>query len=294
MKLKSAKTGGNAALVQRRAGVLDDRRTDAIFGIRQGMQLLEIDVARTHPRPDQPRRHFDEQQLEELAASMGRVKLLQPIIVAMDGAGGFTIVAGERRWRAAQRLGWNTISAIVAPDDADPQEIALLENIQRSQLTPLEEADAVIRLQERNGWTQEETAAALGKSRIHVTEMARLTRLPAWLREEYAGHVSTISAGLLLEIGLAKTEKMQALLWERAKEGTLTVAEARRIRTAEGKPTLSPPSPASRSSPLAKAMRSVLRLNQDLAEVEREKGALDAAARNELIALRQRIDAILG
>jgi ParB family chromosome partitioning protein len=192
-------------------------------------------------------------------------------------------------------LGWATISAVVAPEGTDPQEIALLENVQRSQLTPLEEADAVIRLQERNGWTQDQTAKALGKSRIHVAEMARLTRLPAWLREEYASHIGGVSAGLLLEIGLARTEKVQALLWDRAKAGALTVAEARRIRAAEDKPdSPSAEAAAPRPSLVAKALRAVGKLNQDLASIHQHREALDDAARAELNALRRRIDEILG
>ena len=146
-----------------------------------GDSVQHIPVGAIRPLPGQPRRHFDENAIAELADSIGLRGLLQPIIVrrAPDGDG-FQLVAGERRWRAAQRAGLHQIPALVRElDDAATYEIALVENIQRQDLNAIEEASAYRRLIEDFGHNQEALAKLVGKSRSHVANLMRLLDLPA-------------------------------------------------------------------------------------------------------------------
>lgn len=146
-----------------------------------GDAVQHVSVGSIRPLPGQPRRHFDEDAIAELADSIGLRGLLQPIIVrrAPDGEG-YQLVAGERRWRAAQRAGLHQIPALVRElDDAATYEIALVENIQRQDLNAIEEAGAYRRLIEDFGHNQEALAKLVGKSRSHVANLMRLLDLPA-------------------------------------------------------------------------------------------------------------------
>ncbi len=145
-----------------------------------GDAVQHIAVGSIRPLPGQPRRHFDESAIAELADSIAARGLLQPVIVrnAPDGDG-YQLVAGERRWRAAQRAGLHRIPALVrALDDAATYEIALVENIQREDLNAIEEAGAYRRLIEDFGHSQDALARLVGKSRSHVANLMRLLELP--------------------------------------------------------------------------------------------------------------------
>jgi ParB family transcriptional regulator, chromosome partitioning protein len=145
--------------------------------------LATISVADIHPNPAQPRRHFSEESLEELAQSLRRHGLIQPILVRPH-AKGYQIVAGERRWRAAQRAQLHQVKAIVRElSDEETLEIALIENIQRQDLNPIEEAEAYRKLCTDFGHSQNELAAIVEKSRSHVANMMRLLELPTLVRE---------------------------------------------------------------------------------------------------------------
>ena len=153
--------------------------------------------------PDQPRRHFDEAELEELTASIREKGVLQPILVrpAPGAPGEFQIVAGERRWRAAQRAGVRSLPVVVRDlNDLDVLEIGLIENVQRADLNALEEAAAYKALIERFGRTQEAVAQAVGKSRSHVANALRLLTLPEPVQEHVtagrlsAGHARAIAS----------------------------------------------------------------------------------------------------
>jgi ParB family chromosome partitioning protein len=142
-----------------------------------GVQEIEID--RIAPNPQQPRQQFDPEALEELAASIRQHGILQPVVVMRDGAG-YVLIAGERRWRAAKIAGLTSLPALVK--DASPAaslELALVENVQRADLTPLEEASAYRTLLDEHGLTQEQVAARVGRSRVAVTNRLRLLALPA-------------------------------------------------------------------------------------------------------------------
>jgi len=150
---------------------------DAPSSGQRSIQLLEI--SRISPHPDQPRRHFDVAALDELAESIATRGVIQPIVVRPAGNDRFQIVAGERRWRAAQKAQLHRIPAIVRDfSEAETLEIALIENIQREDLNPIEEAQAYRRLIDQFSHSQEALARLVGKSRSHVANLMRLLDLP--------------------------------------------------------------------------------------------------------------------
>ncbi len=150
-------------------------------------QMLPIE--RLFPNPQQPRRDFPEAALEELAASIREKGIIQPLIVReRAGSGTYEIVAGERRWRAAQRAQLHEVPVLIRDlTDTEVLEIAIIENIQRADLNPVEEAAGYKQLMERFGHTQEKVAEALSKSRSYIANLLRLLTLPeevlGWLRE---------------------------------------------------------------------------------------------------------------
>ncbi|PXA84386.1 chromosome partitioning protein ParB [Nostoc sp. 3335mG] len=163
----------------------------------EGVRLIAI--ADIRPHPDQPRRHFDEEKLEELAQSIAERGLLQPIVVRKIGTG-YQIVAGERRWRAAQRARLHEVPALVRDlSDTETLEIAIIENIQRADLNAIEEAEAYQRLVSDFGHTQEALGKLVHKSRSHVTNLLRLLDLPGKVRQEVAnGNLSMGHARALI------------------------------------------------------------------------------------------------
>ena len=146
----------------------------------QGEQRL-LSIDQLHPSGHNPRRAFGDAELLELADSIRQKGLLQPIIARPDRErGGFEIVAGERRWRAAQKAALHTLPVIVRElSDQEAREFALIENVQRTDLNPIEEAIGYSELIEKFGYTQEQVAEAIGKSRSHLANTLRLLRLPA-------------------------------------------------------------------------------------------------------------------
>ncbi|MEG3172410.1 ParB/RepB/Spo0J family partition protein [Sphingomonas sp. ZB1N12] len=151
---------------------------------RQSSGVRMLPVSSLSPHPDQPRRHFDEAMLDELAASIASRGLIQPIVVRPHGHD-YQIVAGERRWRAAQRARLHEVPVVVRDfDDAETLEIALIENIQREDLNAIEEAQAYQRLAGEYGHTQEVLAKIVHKSRSHVANLLRLLELPAQVQSQ--------------------------------------------------------------------------------------------------------------
>ena len=145
--------------------------------------VREIEVARIRPNPNQPRIQFDEAALDELADSIRERGVLQPILLRPDGED-YLIIAGERRWRAAQRARLHAIPALVREiDDSTTAELALIENIQRQDLNPLEEAEGYRQLIQRHGHTQEDVGRIVHKSRSHVANLLRLLDLPEFVRQ---------------------------------------------------------------------------------------------------------------
>ena len=166
-----------------------------------GTGLQEISVSSIDPNPNQPRNHFDEDSLAELSASIKAIGLLQPVLVRPSSTPDrFELIAGERRWRASKRAGLSTIPAIVrVADDVSSVEQALVENLHRQDLTPLEEAAAYQQLLEDFSMTHEQVAAKVGKSRSAITNSLRLLTLPPTIQQYLAeGRLSAGHAKALL------------------------------------------------------------------------------------------------
>lgn len=198
--------------------------------------ILEIEVGRIRPNPHQPRKEFDAEGLEELAASIREHGVVQPIVVRPDGEG-YELVAGERRWRAAKLAGLERIPALVREfSEAESMEIALVENLQREDLNPLEEAEAYKTLMEMCRLTQEQLASRVGKSRSQIANTLRLLQLgPVAAEELRAGRLSMGHAKVLL--GVDDLE-LQGQLARRVVAEGLSVRELEEIlkRRAAGAP----------------------------------------------------------
>jgi ParB family chromosome partitioning protein len=144
--------------------------------------VREVEIARIRPNPAQPRQHFDEDSMAELAESIRQHGVLQPILLRTV-EGGYELIAGERRWRAAQRAQLHAIPALVREhDDSSSAELALIENVQREDLNAIEEAEGYQALVARFGHTQDNVAKLVGKSRSHVANLLRLLDLPEAVR----------------------------------------------------------------------------------------------------------------
>jgi len=150
---------------------------------RENDGLRTLAIEDVHPAPGQPRKQFDDARLDELAASIKVQGIIQPLVVRLREGGGYELIAGERRWRAAQRAGLHEVPAVVR-DVAEKRafEMALVENLQREDLNPIEEAQGFERLIEEFGYTQEALAGRVGKDRSTVANALRLLRLPTPVR----------------------------------------------------------------------------------------------------------------
>jgi len=217
-----------------------------------GVGLRDIAVDLIHPNPNQPRVHFDEAALAELSASIGAIGVLQPILVRPSGEK-FELIAGERRWRAARSAGLTVIPAIVrVTDDVSSVEQALVENLHRQDLTPLEEAAAYQQLLEDFNMTHEQVATKVGKSRSAITNAIRLLSLPASIQQLLAdGRLSAGHAKALL--GTPDRAKQESLARQAVDLGwTVRGIEdaVRGTSTSSTSPTTSPnkPQPAGKSA----------------------------------------------
>ena len=208
------------------------KKLDYMFGISSEMpRIIEIELTKLRPNPDQPRKRFDEETIKELADSIGQHGLIQPISVVpdQDGGDGFVIVAGERRYRAHQHLGKPTIVAIITKGKSD--EIALIENIQREDLSPMDQAEGLASLMERHEYKQEELAKVVGKPRSTIAELLSLNTLPEDIK--YECRTFDVSKSYLVQIVRSKPEE-QHQFWEAYKKGEVkTVREAKKRKAGE-------------------------------------------------------------
>ncbi|WP_417495047.1 ParB/RepB/Spo0J family partition protein [Maricaulis sp.] len=208
---------------------------------RDGVRMLAIELIR--PNPDQPRKAMAEAELEALAASIAEKGIVQPILVrpAKGQGEAYEIVAGERRWRAAQRARLHEVPALVRHlSDQETLEIGIVENVQRADLNPVEEAQAYRQLIDRYGHTQEDIARAVSKSRSHIANMVRLLSLPAIVLTNLAE--GQISAGHARAIATAP---------DPASLAQLIVDKGLSVRDAEAlaRQALDRPAPSRRQSP---------------------------------------------
>ncbi len=196
---------------------------DALFedNINESQGTQTIRMSEIEPNKSQPRRHFDENAITTLADSIRQHGLIQPILVRSTGTG-YQIVAGERRWRACRMLGMSEIPAVVKEfSDSETAQIALIENIQREDLNPIEEAAAYKELMENYNMTQEELSKAVGKSRSAIANAVRLLNMPEKVQELL--RKGELSAGQAKAIAAAESEEQMIDLAERAANGQITV-----------------------------------------------------------------------
>ena len=230
-------------------------------GLGRGLESLFEDAARDvggpvstlplreiEPDKDQPRKDFDEQALSELADSIARHGLLQPIAVRAAAGGAYKIIAGERRWRAARLAGLSEVPVVIKDvTDAEAMELALIENLQREDLDPVEEAMGYRQLMERCELTQEQTAQKIGKSRSAIANSLRLLNLPddvlAFLKE---GKLSTGHAKVLLGLPDAalQTKAAEAVVGQNL---NVRQTEALCKKTGKAGKTAQTPAPAPRA-----------------------------------------------
>lgn len=219
-----------------------------------GAYFEEVEVGVITPNPRQPRRSFDDEALEDLAASITEVGLLQPVVVRKLGDRQYELVMGERRWRASMRAGLESIPAIVRETpDTDMLRDALLENLHRQQLDPLEEAAAYQQLLDDFGATHEQLAQKIGRSRPHISNTLRLLNLPPAVQKRVAAGI--ISAGharalLSLDDPLSQERLAQRIVAEglsvRAIEEIVALGDDRADKPARKSPTSRPVAPALR------------------------------------------------
>jgi ParB family transcriptional regulator, chromosome partitioning protein len=195
--------------------------------LAQGDELLEVDIELIEPNPQQPRLNFDEKKLDELAQSIQANGLVQPILLRRMPHGNYQIVAGERRWRAAQRAGIQRINAVVRDiPDSRLLELALIENIQREELNPIEEAQAYQRLIREFNMTQDEMALRVGKDRSSVANHLRLLKLPMTIQKML--EEGSLTAGHARALLALETEQLQLKMANDIVSGNLSVRDTER------------------------------------------------------------------
>ncbi len=198
--------------------------------VRGGGTLILCGIEEVYPNKEQPRKYFDEEKLSDLVASIREKGVIQPIIVRRrsSSSGGYQIITGERRWRASQKAGLTEIPVIVKDvSDTEALELALIENIQREDLNPIEQAQGYKKLIEDFMYTQEELAVRLGKSRTTITNLLRLLKLPEKAKElVIAREISEGHARALL--GVFNTSDIDTLLSKIIKRG-MSVRDTERL-----------------------------------------------------------------
>lgn len=230
---------------------------------RRRTVFAAVPIAVIKPNPLQPRQHFDEEAIEELADSIRARGLLQPIIVRREKDGGYTLIAGERRLRAAERAGVGLVPAILSDDDL--LEVALEENVQREDLSPLEEAEALSALAAERGLSHAELAQVIHKSRPYVSNTLALTRLPREVKQEYFADGAIVSREILISIARQESPDAMRALWRRVRLESMSVRSFRHQQTKRTPP------------PSAEALRAARKLGRTLRGLDASALAPDEA-----------------
>lgn len=216
---------------------------DAAPSLESDAKIETLPLREIEPDPDQPRKTFDEEALGELAASIAEHGLLQPIAVRPQGLGGYSIVAGERRWRACRMAGLTEVPVVVKDvSDEQAMELALVENLQREDLDPVEEAAGIRELMLRCDLTQEQAARKLGKSRSALANSLRLLNLPENVLELLkGGFITTGHAKVILSLPTAELQEQAAQM---IADNDLNVRQAEALCKKLAKPPKAPAEPA--------------------------------------------------
>ena len=243
-----------------------------------GSGLRTLDIESIHPSSKQPRKHFDDGRLDELAESIRSQGIIQPLVVRMREGGGFELVAGERRWRAAQRAGLHQVPAVVR-EVAESQafEMALVENLQREDLNPIEEAEGYQRLVAEFGYTQESLSARVGKDRSTVANALRLLKLPPAVRAMVIeGRLNMGHARALL--GLESDPAIERLARQAASRGlSVRQVEAlvKRERENGNRPAPAPTTASPAARDLVHRLEQALATRVKLVETSPKSGRLE-------------------
>lgn len=204
---------------------------DSSLLVDKSERVQKLFITEIEPNPHQPRQHFDEAALNELAASIKQYGILQPLVVRPNGEDKYTIIAGERRWRAARKAGLKSVPAIVrTTKELEQLEIALVENVQREDLSPLEQAVSIQKLHEQFNLDYASISKRLGKATTTIQNIARLLQLPQQARE--ALHQKRITEGHARAILALKDTKRQKELLELIQKHGWSVRQAERFVTA--------------------------------------------------------------
>lgn len=249
------------------------KETEVIKNREDGDEKDTVRYIKIHdimPNANQPRKTFNEEKIEELAASIREHGIIQPIVVRKKSRG-YEIVAGERRWRAAIKAELSQVPCLIRNlDDEQNMLIAIIENMQREDLNPIEEAEGLRQMTETFGMTQEQVSRSVGKSRPYITNSMRLLKLPEYIRESIAD--GRISAGHGRTLIAASDEDMRRSIWEKMIKEGLSVREAEKL--AAGSPGAKKRKPASkRKNP------DVARVEEDLKDIFGTKVSINAAGK---------------
>ncbi len=196
-------------------------------------KIQEIDIDLISPNPNQPRKVFEQDKLDELTESIKKYGVIQPIIVRKEGDF-YTIIAGERRWRACKNANIKTMPCIVRDiEHRNASEIALIENIQREDLNPIDEANAYEFIMDRYGITQEQVSNIVGKSRVYVTNILRLSNLDEYVKEKIVGNLLTAGHGRAI---LSLEKEKQKSIADTIIKDNLSVRDVEKLVKASKKP----------------------------------------------------------
>lgn len=248
-------------------------------------EFYYVETDQIIPNPDQPRKYFDEQALEELSQSVRQNGVLQPIIIKYGQDGKIHLVAGERRFRAAKKAGLAKIPAVFTTGNT--AEIALIENIQREDLKPIEEAEALNRMIQEYNYTQEQLALVVGKARSTITEVLSLNKLPEPIKEQ-CRRADNYPRRLLVEIAKQKTEEAMLSLFNQVKNDGLKSTQVRTITRG--------PADKPQRTPAAITIDKAVSLSHNLSKLE--LATIEEQEKNQLLAelqnLKTTIEKVLG
>jgi len=271
-------TGGKRQALGRGLAALIPPAAESAGRATPGSGLRTLDIESIHPSAKQPRKHFDDARLDELAESIRSQGIIQPLVVRVREGGGFELVAGERRWRAAQRAGLHQVPAVVR-EVAESQafEMALVENLQREDLNPIEEAEGYQRLVAEFGYTQESLSARVGKDRSTVANALRLLRLPPTVRTMVIdGRLNMGHARALL--GLESDPTIERLARQAISRG-LSVRQVESLVKRERESDDRPAAPPAQQSPavrdLVRKLEHALATKVKLVETSPKSGHLE-------------------